>query len=65
MAKPIRSANSNQRECLDAAAQYLRQARTWLRAADTPKALAKLESTIRSVDGAKRHMQRRLNRKEA
>ncbi|WP_454629575.1 hypothetical protein [Bradyrhizobium cenepequi] len=47
---------------LDNAITHLKKARAWMRGADSPKALEALQSALKSSEGAKRHMQHRLNR---
>lgn len=46
------------------ALELLRLARMWLRGADCPKALERVEATIKSTEGAIRHLERRARAKE-
>ena len=62
MARQIAPATQDQANHLEAALDYLRKARPWLRGARCPKTLAKLESTIKSAEGARRHMSHRIRR---
>jgi hypothetical protein len=62
MSREIRAATPAQAEALQGALEHLRKAWPLLRAADCPKALERLESTIKSADGAERHMRHRLRR---
>ncbi|WP_157113137.1 hypothetical protein [Bradyrhizobium embrapense] len=47
---------------LNNAIALMKKARGWLRGADSPKALEALQAALKSAEGAKRHMQHRLNR---
>ncbi len=43
----------------------MKEARAWMKGADSPKALEALQSALKSAEGAKRHMQHRLSRQSA
>lgn len=62
MAREIRPATEDNRICLQNAIKAMRDARYWLRAANSPRTLARLEATIRSAGGAERHMSHRIRR---
>lgn len=62
MSRKLRHADLAMAVCLDSALDHLAEARSMLRAANCPMALERLEATLRSVRGARRHMERRVTR---
>ena len=60
--RKLRSATPRQHGRLKDAILYLREARKCLRDADCPSTLKKVQSAIKSADGANRHMQARRTR---
>lgn len=62
MSRKLRHADLAMAVCLDNALYHLASARSLLKTADCPKALERLEATLRSAKGARRHMDRRVSR---
>lgn len=58
--KTLRTANIEQREAMIRAVHYLKLALSNARIADAPKLEQKILSTLKSADGASRHLQRRM-----
>jgi hypothetical protein len=56
----LKPASDTQAAALGRALQYLKLARSCLAYAECPAALDKVRSAIKSVEGAERHMGRRL-----
>lgn len=56
----IKPATLQQQYAAENALAYLRKARRWLVYADCPQTVDKLRSTIKSTEGAIRHIQRRV-----
>lgn len=60
--RTIKPATRDNAVCLGNAIEAMKKARHWMRAAECPKALEALQEALKSAEGAKRHMQHRLNR---
>ncbi len=56
----LRPAQPDDRNRLDAAIQYLKEARDLSSDAGCPKVATKIKSALKSADGARRHMERRV-----
>jgi hypothetical protein len=65
MTRPIQPATDDQARCLRNAIGALKLARGYLKAANSPRTLARLDATLRSAGGAERHMNHRLRRSRA
>lgn len=57
--RPLTPASQRAKRQIDEALQLMRRARKLLREAGTPKATQKISIAINSVEGARRHCQRR------
>jgi hypothetical protein len=62
MSRPLRPATEDEANCLKAGIDALRRARYWIKAANSPRTLARLDAAIRSAGGAERHMRHRLRK---
>lgn len=56
----IQPATPHERDSLDNAIRYLKSARDQATDAGCPKVATKIKSALKSADGARRHMERRL-----
>jgi hypothetical protein len=63
--RTIKPANQDNAIQLDNAIAMMKKARTWMKGADSPKAMEALQAALKSAEGAKRHMRHRLNRTAA
>lgn len=61
MARKLAPASADDVQNVQLALYHLRQARDHLKRANTPQAAAKVASTIKSTEGALRHVQRRAD----
>jgi hypothetical protein len=60
MSKPLRPATLRDAEVLVDCEEYLRNARIHARNAGAPRLVAKISSTLKSCEGARRHLERCL-----
>jgi hypothetical protein len=62
--KNLEPATHAQETALEIAIDLLQKARQWSKIAQTPKLTAQIGSALKSADGARRHMQRRIDHME-
>jgi hypothetical protein len=60
MSRALKPATPDQQVHAENALDCLRKARAWMRYAETPKTMARLEATIKSAEGSIRHIERRV-----